>query len=403
MKLVLVVFCPFAAGYFLSFFYRNVNAIIAKDLAREFSLAPSDLGFLTSMYLLSFAAIQLPLGVLLDRYGPRRVVAVLLCVAAAGALTFGLAKDFFMLSVGRALIGIGVSAGLMGAIKAFTLWFPLSRLATLNGFYLAAGGLGGLSATAPAQALIGEFGWRALFYGLSAVSLLAALAVFTVVPEKKLPSTGETLREQFASFGTIFSSVPFWRIVAVLVATHAAYQALQGLWLAPWLSDIAGMESGAVGRYLLITIVAYVTGSIVFGLSSDRLARAGIPRMTVYKIGLCVCVAMFCLLALGVTSGLGVILAVYGFTTISGALAYPLMTALFGPEMTGRVNTASNVLMFGCSFAFQWGIGAVLRLYPVAGDSYSPQGYATAFAILLALQVAALLWLLPMKEAQPRL
>jgi MFS family permease len=406
VKLLLAVFCPFAAGYFLSFFFRNVNAIIAKDLAQEFSLAPSDLGFLTSMYLLSFAAIQLPLGVLLDRYGPRRVVAALLCVAAAGALIFGLAQDFVMLSVGRALIGIGVSAGLMGAIKAFTLWFPLSRLATLNGMYLAVGGLGGLSATAPAEALIGEFGWRALFYGMSALSLAASAAVFTVVPEKKLPSTGETLREQFAAFGRIFSSVPFWRIAAALVVTHAVYQALQGLWLAPWLYDIAGMDRPAVARYLLFTIVAYVAGSVVFGLSSDRLARAGIPRMTVYKVGLVACVAMFGLLAAGVTTGLGAILAVYGFTTISGALAYPLMTALFGPEMTGRVNTASNVLMFGCSFAFQWGIGAVLRLYPVTGGSYSPQGYATAFALLGALQVAALLWLLPMREeraAQPRL
>src|SRR4026209_938610 len=159
-KTMLVVFCPFAAGYFLSFFFRNVNAVISKDLAGELELSPSDLGFLTSMYLLAFAAFQLPLGVLLDRYGPRRVVATLLCVAATGAFTFAVARDFTMLSVGRALIGLGVSAGLMGAIKAFTLWFPLSRLALRNGLYLAAGGIGGLSATAPAQALIEPLGWR---------------------------------------------------------------------------------------------------------------------------------------------------------------------------------------------------------------------------------------------------
>src|SRR5947207_15293314 len=101
-RLLLTVFCPFAAGYFLSFFFRNVNAIIAKDLAREFSLAPSDLGFLTSMYLLAFCAFQLPLGVLLDRFGPRRVLAALFCVAALGALTFALARDFVWLSIGRA-------------------------------------------------------------------------------------------------------------------------------------------------------------------------------------------------------------------------------------------------------------------------------------------------------------
>src|SRR3954451_21018660 len=126
---LVVVFCPFAAGYFLSFFFRNVNAVISRDLAREFDLGPADLGFLTSTYLLAFAAIQLPLGVLLDRYGPRRVVSALMCFAAAGALVFGVSQNLATLSLGRALIGLGVSAGLMGAIKAFSLWFPLSRLA----------------------------------------------------------------------------------------------------------------------------------------------------------------------------------------------------------------------------------------------------------------------------------
>jgi MFS family permease len=394
---MLVVFCPFAAGYFLSFFFRNVNAVISRDLAREFSLSPSDLGFLTSMYLLAFAAFQLPLGVLLDRYGPRRVVAVLLCVAAAGALTFALARDFATLSLGRALIGLGVSAGLMGAIKAFTLWFPLSRLATLNGLYLAVGGIGGLSATAPAEALVGPFGWRALFIGLAALSVLAASLVFFVVPEKRLPGEGQTLRAQIAGFAKIFTHVPFWRIALPLVICHAGYLALQGLWLGPWLYDVAG-ESRA-GSYLLVTATAYTVGSAFFGVASDRLAH-----MPMYKVGLFVALAMFLLLAAGVKSGLGLILAVYGFTAISASLAYALLTPLFPPEMTGRVNTASNVLMFGCSFAFQWGIGTVLCLYPAADGRNAPEGYAAAFLVIAALQAAALAWLLPLREArQPRL
>ena len=349
---MLGVFCPFAAGYFLSFFFRNVNAVISKDLAREFSLSSSDLGFLTSMYLLAFAAFQLPLGVLLDRYGPRRVVAALLCIAAAGALTFALARDFAALSIGRALIGLGVSGGLMGAIKAFTLSFPLSRLATLNGLYLAVGGIGGLSATAPAEVLVGPFGWRVLFIALAALSVLAASAVFFIVPEKRLPGEGQTLRAQIAGFGEVFTHVPFWRIALPLVVCHAGYLALQGLWLGPWLYDVAGESRVAVG----------------------------------------------------VKSGLGVILAGYGFTAISAALAYAIFTPLFPPEMTGRVNTASNVLMFACSFVFQWGIGALLRLYPVQDGRYAPEGYSTAFLIIAALQAAALAWLLPMREVrQPRL
>src|SRR4051812_6011213 len=209
---LVVVFAPFAGGYFLSFFFRNVNAVISKDLAREFALTPADLGFLTSMYLAAFAAFQLPLGVLLDRYGPRRVVAALLCFAAGGALLFAAARDLTMLSLGRALIGLGVSAGLMGAIKAFSLWFPLSRLATMNGLYLAVGGLGGLSATAPAEALVDALGWRGMFTALAGVSAAAALAVFFVVPERPLPGGAQSLRKQFTGFAGIYSSVTFWRI-----------------------------------------------------------------------------------------------------------------------------------------------------------------------------------------------
>jgi MFS family permease len=397
-KLLLVVFGPFAAGYFLSFFFRNVNAVISKDLAAEFSLSPSDLGFLTSMYLLAFAAFQLPLGVLLDRYGPRRVVAALLCIAAAGALIFALARDFTMLSVGRALLGLGVSAGLMGAIKAFTLWFPLSRLATLNGLYLAAGGIGGLSATAPAEALIGPFGWRALFFALFVLSLMAASLVFFVVPEKPLPGRGQTLRAQLAGFNRIFASIPFWRIAAPLVICHACYLALQGLWLGPWLYDVAGQPRSAVGQYLLVTALAYTFGSAFFGIASDRLVHAGFSRMTMFKLGLLLSLALFCLIAAGVQTWLGAILALYGFTSISAALAYPLLTALVPPDMTGRVTTASNVLMFGVAFLFQWAIGAVLRLYPAIEGQYSAQGYSTALFSLVALQVAALAWLMPMKE-----
>jgi predicted MFS family arabinose efflux permease len=400
-KLLLIVFCPFAAGYFLSFFFRNVNAVISRDLAREFALSPADLGFLTSTYLLAFAAFQLPLGVLLDRYGPRRVVAALMCVAGAGALIFGVAQDFVMLSVGRALIGLGVSAGLMGAIKAFSLWFPLSRMATLNGLYLGIGGLGGLSATAPVEMFLGPFGWRALFYGLAAASVLAATLIFFLVPEKALPGHGQTLRAQIAGFRQVFASVPFWRIATPLVICHAGYQALQGLWLAPWLYDVAGLARAPVANLLLTTAIAYTIGSVFFGVSSDRLARAGISRMTVFKLGLALSFAMFMLLAAGVQTGLAVILAVYGFAAISASLAYSLFTPLFAPEMTGRVNTASNVLMFSCSFAFQWGIGAVLRLYPVSEGRYAPEGYAVALVLLGALQLGALAWLAPMRESRP--
>lgn len=364
--------------------------MISKDLSSEFALSPSDLGFLTSMYLLTFAAFQLPLGVLLDRYGPRRVVAALMCFAAAGALIFGFSENLAGLSVGRALIGLGVSAGLMGAIKAFSLWFP-TRLATMNGMFLAVGGLGSLAATAPAQWLVADYGWRAMFFMLSAGSLLSAVLVFFVVPEKALPGAGQTLRAQIAGFRVIFASVPFWRVGLPLVIGQAIYIALQGLWFGPWLYDVAGLDRHGVANYLLITAVGYMLGSAFFGVVSDRWSR-----LAMYKVGLSVSLAMLGLIAAGVHSSL--VLAIYAFTGISAALAYAILTPLFPPEMTGRVNTVSNMLLFTLSFALQWGIGAVLKLYPVVDGRYSPAGYTAAFATLAACQLAAILWLLPMKS-----
>jgi MFS family permease len=354
------------------------------------------------MYLLAFAAFQLPLGVLLDRYGPRRVVAALLLSAAIGALVFALARDFGTLSLGRALIGLGVSAGLMGAIKAFSLWFPLSRLATLNGLYLAVGGLGSLAATAPAEVVVESLGWRGMFLILSALSLGAAALVFLVVPEKALPGQGQTLRAQIAGFRQIFASITFWRIALPLIFGQGIFVALQGLWLGPWLYDVAGQSRPEVANYLLVTALGYIGGSMFFGAAADRLAQAGVPRMLVYKLGLSCSLAMLALIAAGVKSGLGAILVVYSFTGISAALAYALLTPLFPPEMTGRVNTASNVMMFSLSFVFQWGVGAALRLFPIVDGRYSPAGYTAAFTVLALLQLGALAWLLPMRS-QPRL
>jgi MFS family permease len=402
----LAVFCPFAAGYFLSFFFRNVNAVISKDLVAEFALTPADLGFLTSMYLLAFAAFQLPLGVLLDRYGPRRTVAALLCVAAAGAVVFALARDVATLSIGRALIGLGVSAGLMGAIKAFSLWFPLGRLATLNGLYLAVGGLGALSATAPAQALVAALGWRQMFWLLAAAAALVALVIFFVVPEKPLPGLGQPLRAQVAAFGRIFRTPVFWRIALPLVCGQAIYIALQGLWLGPWLVDVAGRTRPEMANDLLLTALGYIAGSVCFGVAADRLAQFGISRLSVYKLGLVTSLAMLALLAAGVHASLEAILASYAFTGISASLAYALLTPLFPPEMTGRVSTAANMLIFGASFLMQWGVGAVLKLYPVLDGRYAAAGYTAAFTTLAALQFAALAWLLPMRREsglQPRL
>ena len=140
--LIVSILAPFALGYFLSYLYRSVNAVTAPDLVRDIGLSAGELGFLTAAYLLAFAGFQLPLGVLLDRYGPRRVQAVLMAVTGAGALLFAAAGGFWTLSAGRALIGIGCAGGLMAGFQAVALWLRSGsdgHRALVRGYLEAAG------------------------------------------------------------------------------------------------------------------------------------------------------------------------------------------------------------------------------------------------------------------------
>jgi predicted MFS family arabinose efflux permease len=397
---MLVVFCPFAAGYYLSYFYRYVNAVIAKDLVADFGIAPGDLGLLTSAYFLSFAAAQLPLGVALDRFGPRRCTAALFCVAGAGALVFGLAKDLAMLSIGRALIGLGVSAGLMGSIKAFTLWFPREKLTALSGWMIGIGSIGTLSATAPMEALLGPLGWRAIFVGLALLSVAAAALIFFVVPERALPGRGEGWREQFRQVGLIFSRLDFWRLAAPLVLSQATFQALQGLWFAPWLADVHGLERGAAANYLFASALAYMAASMGLGVVTDFWAKHGASQLRVYQVGMILCAAAFAPLALGFSRYVIASLALFAATSIAAIIAYTLLTHLVPASQTGRVTTASNLLLFGTSFAIQWGVGAILGLWPAEGGRYDPEAYRVAFGVLLAAQAAAAAWLLTAREGR---
>lgn len=398
MNLLLAVFLPFAAGFFLSFLFRIVNGVIAKDLAIAFTLSPDELGLLTSTYLLAFAAMQVPVGVFLDRYGPRRVVAALLLVAGAGSAAFALAGGFLTLALGRALIGVGVAACLTGAMKAFTQWYPLERLSSLNGMIIAVGGLGGLAATAPFEFGAAAFGWRAMFALLAALCVAIAGYILFVVPEKPVAGSHEGWADAFRRVGAIFAARVFWRVGLSLMVIHATFQALLGLWLAPWLIDVAGLSRAEAANWLFAAVLSYTLGSLAFGIGADHLSARGVSRLVVLKWGTGVAVVMLFALAAAPAHGKFALLLVYTFCVIAPALAYALLTRHFPPEVSGRVNTALNVGMFLASFAVQWGVGAVLRLFPAEGARYAPEGYAIAFGALATVHVAVWWWLATLKE-----
>lgn len=391
MHLGLRLFLPFAAGYFLSYLLRNVNAIIAPELTRELGVSAADLGLLTSAYLLAFGSFQLPLGILLDRYGPRRVEAALLLVAAAGSAWFATGTSLGELALARAAIGLGVCACLMAAFKAFATWYPVQRLPSLNAAVMVAGGLGALAATTPLAWAVPVFGWRGLFIVLAVLAVLAAMAIYTT-PDKPAAAAGGTLGQQLRELGRVLRSRDFWRYAPMAATCLGGFIALQGLWAVPWLMQVGGHTREVAAWHMLLTTLAMVSGFLAIALCIGTLRRWGVPPGRVMTAG--IALGLLAMAAIWRDAGGGEVLwFVLGVVFAVGNIAYAELTGLFGPALAGRVNAALNLAAFVGAFAVQWGYGVLLDGLQAAGWAV-PAAHRAAFAALLALQVAGFAWFL---------
>lgn len=391
MHQVLRLFLPFAAGYYLSFLLRNVNAVIAPDLTRELGLSAADLGLLTSAYFLTFASFQLPLGILLDRYGPRRVQTALLLIASAGSIAFAFGGGLAELAAARALIGLGVSACLMSSFKVLAVWYPPERLPSLNAAIMVAGGLGALTATTPLVLAVDRFGWRGLFIGLGLAAAAAAAAVFST-PEKKGALAGGSLRDQLAALGDIVRSRVFWSYAPMTASGLGGFIALQGLWAVPWLMAVVGETRESAAAYMLATTVAMVCGWLATAVLVEPLRRRGVSpgrlMASCNGAGILIMVLLW-----SETVGGRAAWFVLGAVFAIGNLAYAEITARFPGALAGRVNTTLNLFTFMGAFAVQSGYGLMLDAAIARGWSLA-EGHRAAFGLLIALQALGFGWYL---------
>lgn len=380
---------PFAAGYYLAYLFRTISTLISGPLQSEQGLEAADLGFLTSVYFLVFAAAQIPIGIFLDRFGPRLVQSGLLLVAAGGAAVFATATGFVPLLIGRAMIGLGVAAALMAGLKAITIWFPRDRVAQLNGYMVMLGGLGAVTATAPAEALLAWVGWRGLFELLTAATVLTSIVIYLVVPEpdKPIPATSRA-----GTLKTVFQDERFWRIAPLSAACIGSAWSLQGLWAGPWLADVQGLDRPSVVTYLMVMAVALSLGACLLGTMAGWARRKRMPTellLTLVAVAFTASEAAI-VLQLPVPSILPwSIVAAAGAATV---LSFAILTDYFPPELTARANGALNLLQFGFAFATQYVTGLILQQWPQQGGHYPEIAYRTAFGVSIAIQIATLIW-----------
>lgn len=397
------VLLPFACGYFMSYLFRSVNAVIAPNLQTDLGIGAGDLGTLTAAYFIAFAAFQLPLGILLDRFGPRRVQAVLLLSAALGAVVFAIGSSLAHLVIGRALIGLGVAGGLMAAMKAIALWLPRERWALANGVFMTAGGLGALAATLPVEWAITQTHWTTLFWVLAAMTVFASAMIFLVVPERQETATAAaSLDQQLRECASLLIDRRFWRIAPVSMMGMASGMSIQGLWAGPYLRDVGGLDRGAAAQVLFILAAALTAGFTLTGLAADRLQQRGISLGRTLTYGVVLYAAVLATIASGITPANPLLWIAFGIMSNTTVLAYPILSSQFALEQAGRVNTLLNGVVFAFTFLAQAGIGWLIDLWPRGENgSYPVAAYQWTFGLTLALLLAALGWyLLPDRKPQ---
>ena len=387
-SLILRIFLPFVFGYYIAYLFRTINAVMAAPLATELGLGADDLGLLTSVYFLTFAAAQIPIGILLDRYGPRRVQSVLLVIAAVGSTLFAVSDHFLMLLVGRALIGLGVASAMTAGLKALVLWFPGDRVPLLNGLMVMLGALGAVTATLPADLLLDWIGWRKLFGLFAGLTAASALLIYLIVPEATPAATGAVA----VGLRKIYADPRFWRLAPLSASCIGTAWALQGLWAAQWLKDVEGLDRAGVVFHLFAMAVALSLGAILLGVVADRLRRRGVgPEILLGLVAALFIATQFALiLRLPLPSYLQwTVVAAVGAATV---LSFAILAEYFPKQLAGRANGALNLFHIATAFAVQYTTGVVLQHWTPEAGHYPEIAYQTAFALNLVLQIVAWIW-----------
>jgi len=385
---ILRVFLPFVFGYYIAYLFRTINAVMAAPLATELGLGADDLGLLTSVYFLTFAAAQIPIGILLDRYGPRRVQSVLLVIAAVGSTLFAVSDHFWMLLVGRALIGLGVASAMTAGLKALVLWFPGDRVPLLNGWMVMLGALGAVTATLPADLLLDWIGWRELFCLFAGLTAASAVIIYLIVPDAIPVPSGAVS----AGLRKVYADPGFWRVAPLSASCIGTAWALQGLWAAQWLKDVDGLDRTGVVFHLFTMAVALSLGAILLGVAADRLRRRGVgPAVLLGFVAALFIATQFALiLRWPLPSYLQwAVVAAVGAATV---LSFAILAEYFPKQLAGRANGALNLFHIAAAFVVQYATGVVLQQWTPQAGHYPEIAYQTAFALNLAFQVVAWIW-----------
>ena len=377
------------SNFFLSQFYRASNAVIAPHLIRDLGLTTETLGLLSACFFYAFALTQIPIGMFLDRIGPRKIMTGLSVVGIAGAFVFSVADSLTLGILGRILLGVGMACNLMGSFKLLTTWFGAASFATLSGVVFSIGTVGNMFAATPLVLLVNEIGWRGAYQLIAGVNLIIILCFYILVRDRPANGTPEPRsNEMRKGFGQIFSDLAllfrkrdYWIIAFGTFASSGVFLSFQNLWAGPFLMDAMGFSPVRAGNAILLLNIGLIVGGPVMGALSDRVFYT--RKWVVFWGHVSLCLIVFLTSMLSAGSGFALFCGLFfgfGMFRGTGLLMYPHIKDLMPIEMAGTAMTAINFFTMTGSAVFLQGLGSLMqRLYPHA--SRGPEAFHAAFFV----------------------
>lgn len=384
-----LIFTISSSLFFLSQFYRVSNAVIAPQLLNDLLIDTRGLGLLSASFFYAFALTQIPIGLLLDKIGPRSMMTALSAMGIFGAVIFSWADSMTLGVTGRVLLGVGMACNLMGTYKLLTLWFSPKAFATLAGIVVALGTAGNMLATTPLVILVNQFGWRSSFQLIAVINFILTFLFYIIVRDRPpqgdsdFPVASMNTRQAFGNIQKLFKQKDFWIISFATFARYGIFAAFQALWAGPYLMEVMGYSALTTGNLILLLNVGMISGAPCWGILSDRLFNTRKWVIIAGSIAIVLTIIILAIIPLGTPLSLvSLLFFCFGFFNATGLLMYPHIKELMPLEMSGTAMTGINFFTMIGPAVFLQGLGILMQtLYPEA--SRGPEAFNAAFMVCI--------------------
>lgn len=357
----ITIFLVFALGYYISNLLRAITATISPNLISEFDLSAGDLGLLGGGYFLGFAAVQIPLGYLLDNKGPKKIVSYFLLIAVLGMISFSLSENFITLLISRILIGIGVGACLMGPLTAYRIWYQDETQQRANSWMLMVGAIGMLSSSLPVQFFLPIIGWRMIFITLALLTIFCIILIIFFIPNWNKANIQSNSNDN-GSLKEIWNNSFFKSLVPMGFFNYGGLFAIQTLWAGPWMIKVSGYTPEQSANGLFLIYFSLLISFLSWGYLVPKISKNVSDAIRLLKFGapLNLIVLTF-IIYLGPKAG-AYHWAFFAVSSVFLSLTQPAVGMAFSLSNAGKALTSFNLLLFIGAFALQWIIGVIIDL-----------------------------------------